>query len=51
MIRKTDTFLSDIPENDFRKAKELKKHLSQEEKDILKEIAEIKRKENPVWGI
>ncbi|MBW2996356.1 translation initiation factor IF-2 [Candidatus Woesearchaeota archaeon] len=50
-IGETDTFLSDIPEEDFRKAKELKKHLSQEEKNLLKEIAEIKRKENPVWGI
>jgi len=50
-IEETDTFLSDIPENDFRKLKELKQHLSKEEKDLLKEIAEIKRKENPVWGI
>ncbi|MEE9525993.1 MAG: translation initiation factor IF-2, partial [Candidatus Woesearchaeota archaeon] len=50
-IGETEILLSDISEDDFRKAKELKKHLSQEEKDILKEIAEIKRKENPVWGI
>ncbi len=50
-IEETDTFLSDIPEEDFRKAKKLKEHLSQEEKKLLKKIAEIKRKENPVWGI
>ncbi|MBD3355509.1 translation initiation factor IF-2 [Candidatus Woesearchaeota archaeon] len=50
-IEETDTFLSDIPEEDFRKAKKLKEHLSQEEKNMLKKIAEIKRKENPVWGI
>ncbi|MBD3249806.1 translation initiation factor IF-2 [Candidatus Woesearchaeota archaeon] len=46
-----ETLLSDIPEQDFRKLKEVKEHLSQEEKNLLKEIAEIKRKENPVWGI
>jgi len=50
-IGEKEVFLSDIPEQDFRKAKELKEHLSQEEKDLLKKIAEIKRKENPVWGI
>jgi translation initiation factor 5B len=50
-IGETEILLSDISEDDFRKAKELKQHLSQEEKDLLKEIAEIKRKENPVWGI
>lgn len=50
-IGETEILLSDISEEDFRKAKELKQHLSKEEKDLLKEIAEIKRKENPVWGI
>lgn len=46
-----DTLLSDIPETHFRKLKELKQHLSKQEIQLLKEIAEIKRKENPVWGI
>jgi len=50
-IGEIDIFISDIPEEDFRKLKEFKKHLSKEDKDLLKEIAEIKRKENPVWGI
>ena len=36
---------------DFRKLKKLKKNLSKDQIEILKEIAEIKRKENPVWGI
>jgi len=50
-ITENEIFLSDIPEKDFKKLKELKEHLSNEEKELLKEIAEIKRKENPVWGI
>jgi len=31
--------------------KELKKHLSKMEIEVLKEVAEIKRKDNPVWGV
>lgn len=50
-VGEEEILISDIPEEDFKKMKELKQHLSQEEKDILKEIAEIKRKHNPVWGI
>ena len=50
-INEGDTLYSDIPEDHFRKLKELKKNLSKEEIAILKQIAEIKRKENPVWGI
>jgi len=46
-----EILLSDIPEEDFRKLKELKQYLSKEEIELLKEIAEIKRKQNPVWGI
>ena len=46
-----DILISDIPEEDFRKLKELKQYLSKEEIILLKEIAEIKRKQNPVWGI
>ncbi len=43
--------LSSVPEEHFKKMKELKNLLSNEEKAILKEIAKIKRKEDPVWGI
>lgn len=50
-INEGDYLYADVPEEDFKKLKELKKHLSKNEVEILKEIAEIKRKENPVWGI
>ena len=50
-IKEGDILLSDIPEEDFKKLKELKKHLSEREINVLKEIAEIKRRENPVWGV
>ena len=40
-----------IPEDQFRKYKEYKEHLSEDEKSILKDVAEIMRKLNPVWGV
>jgi translation initiation factor 5B len=50
-INENDFLYSAIPEEDFRKMKELKKYLNFDEIQIIKEIAIIKRKENPVWGI
>lgn len=50
-IHEGDVFYSCIPEQHFRKLKELKHLLSESEKNILKEIAEIMRKVNPVWGV
>jgi len=50
-IKEGDVLYSAVPEADFRKLKELKKLLSGEEVEILKEIAKVKRKENPVWGV
>jgi len=50
-INENDILYSAVPEQDFKKFKELKKHLTQDEKDILKEIAAIMREKNPVWGI
>ncbi|MCX6707040.1 MAG: hypothetical protein NT001_02765 [Candidatus Woesearchaeota archaeon] len=50
-INENDVLYSSIPEEDFRKMKELKKYLSFDEIQIIREIAIIKRKENPVWGI
>jgi len=50
-IKEGDILYSAIPEEDFRKLREFKKDLSQEEITILKEILEIMRKKNPVWGI
>jgi hypothetical protein len=40
-----------MTENVFREYKHLKNLLQQEERDLLKELAEIKRKENKVWGV
>lgn len=50
-INEGDVLYSAVPEDDFRKLREFKKNLSQEEKAILKEIAEIMRDKNPMWGI
>jgi translation initiation factor 5B len=50
-IREEDYLYSAIPEEHFKKFKEFKKLLSEEEKSLLKEIAEIMRQNNPVWGI
>ncbi len=50
-VKEGDYLYTDIPEDHFKKLKELKKHLSKREVEVLKEIAEIKRKENPVWGV
>jgi translation initiation factor 5B len=50
-IAEGDIYYSAIPEADFRKLKTLTKYLSKEETTLLKEIAEIMRKTNPVWGV
>jgi translation initiation factor 5B len=50
-INEGDILYSAIPEEDFRKYKELKKLLAPEEKELLKTIAKIMRDRNPVWGI
>jgi len=50
-ISDEEVLYSAISESDFRKLKELKEYLSEDEKQVLREIAEIKRKENPLWGI
>ena len=46
-----DILYSDLNEEEYRKLKELKKILSDKEIDVIKEIAAIKRKENPTWGL
>jgi translation initiation factor 5B len=46
-----DILYSSIPEPDFRKLKELKHLLSKQELEVMKEIAEQKRKINPLWGV
>ncbi len=50
-LKEGDILYSDIPESDFRKLKKLKKYLNEDEIQALKEIAELKRKDNPTWGI
>ncbi|MBI2143181.1 translation initiation factor IF-2 [Candidatus Woesearchaeota archaeon] len=50
-LNEGDVLLSFIPEDDFRRMKEFKQYLSSDEVDLLREIAELMRKENPVWGI
>jgi len=50
-VNEGDILYSAIPEEHFRQFKENKEHLSEEEKNTLKEIAEIMRQKNAVWGI
>jgi translation initiation factor 5B len=50
-IREGETLYSNISESEFRKLKESKKLLNNEEITILQEIASIKRKEKDTWGI
>lgn len=50
-VNEEDILYSDINENEFSKLKGLKECLSSEEIMVIKEIAEIKRKDNVTWGI
>jgi translation initiation factor 5B len=50
-IKEGDFLYSAITEEEFRKLKDFKKYLSEDERQVMKEIAEIKRKVNPVWGV
>lgn len=50
-VNEGDILYSDIPEEDFVKLKKLTKFLSKEEIGVMKEVAEIKRKDNPMWGV
>ncbi len=50
-IKEGDILYSFIPQEDFRKLKELKRYLKPDEIECLKEIAEIMRTDNPMWGV
>ena len=50
-VQEGDFLYSYIPDDDFRKLKNLAKFLSKGEIELLKEIAEKMRKTNPTWGI
>ncbi len=49
-LNEEDILYSDISPVDFRELKKHSKLLSPEDIDLLKEIAEIKRREDPFWG-
>ncbi len=50
-VKEGDILYTAVPEEDFRKMKKLKKYLSKDEIEAIKEILTIMRKKNPVWGI
>jgi len=50
-INESDILYSDIPEDDFIRFKKMKSFLKGNEIQLLKEIANIKRKTKPLWGI
>ncbi|MBN1646018.1 translation initiation factor IF-2 [Candidatus Woesearchaeota archaeon] len=50
-IKEEDTLYSFVTEDEFREMKKLKEFLSPDAKEVLREIAEIHRRQNPVWGI
>ncbi|RLE39182.1 translation initiation factor IF-2 [Candidatus Woesearchaeota archaeon] len=50
-IKEGDVLYSFIEEGDFRMMKKHKEYLTADEKDVLRQIAEIMRRKNPVWGV
>ena len=46
-----ESLYTNLSETEFRKFKKHKDLLTSEEKSVLQEIAQIKRKANPTWGI
>ena len=50
-INEDDILIVDIKEKDFKTYKRLRKLLTPEQAELLREIAEIKRRENHVWGV
>ena len=50
-LHEEDILYSAIPEDHFKKFKETKKLLTHEEIVLLKEIAEIMRNKNSMWGV
>ncbi|MFP4524333.1 MAG: translation initiation factor IF-2 [Candidatus Woesearchaeota archaeon] len=50
-VHEVEFLYSDIPEDHFRRLKQLAEHLPGDEVAILKEIAHKKRENNPVWGV
>ncbi len=50
-IHEEEIFFVDMNESNFKKLKEFRKFLTPDEVQVLKELAEIKRKTNNFWGI
>ena len=50
-IDENDVLYVDVPERDFKELKKYKNLLKEEDIKLLKELAEIKRKANPLWGV
>ncbi|MBI2507734.1 translation initiation factor IF-2 [Candidatus Woesearchaeota archaeon] len=50
-VFENSALLTDIPEEDFRKIKEMKNYLNPSEIQLLKEISIIKRRKDPLWGV
>ncbi|MFC1742071.1 translation initiation factor IF-2 [Nanoarchaeota archaeon] len=50
-VNENDILYAGIPEPDFRKLKTLKQYLKREEIEVMKEVAQLKRKHNPLWGV
>ncbi|MBT3406067.1 translation initiation factor IF-2 [Candidatus Woesearchaeota archaeon] len=46
-----DILYAAVPEEDFRKLKELKDYLTPDEKSAIKEVASMMRERYPVWGV
>lgn len=50
-IHEDETLYVDVPEDNFIRFKKLKKYLNESEIQVLRELAEIKRRDNSVWGV
>ena len=50
-IHEEEIYYVDMNEENFKRLKEFRKMLSAEEIQILKELAELKRKSNNFWGV
>ncbi|MFA4887934.1 MAG: translation initiation factor IF-2, partial [Candidatus Nanoarchaeia archaeon] len=50
-LKAGESLYTNLSETEFRKFKDNKDLLSSEEKSVLQEIAQVKRRKNPTWGI
>ena len=49
-LNEEDVLYSDLNETQYRALRDNKKFLSEDDIELLKEISNIKRKQNPLWG-